>query len=140
MTLEAWAFPTANGGWRTVMIKERPGNLVYALYANSDVNRPQVYGFTSSEAFTQGTAQIANNAWTHLAATYDGSTLRLYVNGVAVGSKAMTGSLIKSTGGLRIGGNTVWGEWFKGRLDDVRVYNRSLSASEIQTDMGRAVT
>ena len=52
----------------------------------------------------------------------------------------MTGSLIKSTGGLRIGGNTVWGEWFKGRLDDVRVYNRSLSASEIQTDMGRAVT
>jgi Concanavalin A-like lectin/glucanases superfamily/Galactose oxidase-like, Early set domain/Bacterial Ig domain len=140
MTLEAWAFPTANGGWRTVMIKERPGNLVYALYANSDVNRPQVYGFTSSEVVAQGTAQIANNAWTHLAATYDGSTLRMYVNGVAVGSKAMTGSLIKSTGGLRIGGNTVWGEWFKGRLDDVRVYSRALSASEIQTDMGRAVT
>jgi hypothetical protein len=140
MTLEAWAFPTANTGWRTVMIKEQPGDLVYALYAATDANRPQIYGFAGTEVFAQGTAQIANNAWTHLAATYDGTTLRMYVNGVAVGSKPMTGSLIKSTGALQIGGNNVWGEWFKGRLDDVRVYNRALSGSEVQTDMGRAVS
>ena len=36
---------------------------------------------------------------------------------------------------LRIGGNSVWGEWFAGLIDEVRVYNRALSAAEIQQDM-----
>jgi hypothetical protein len=37
---------------------------------------------------------------------------------------------------LRIGGNNVWKtEWFKGELDELRVYNQSLSAAEIQADM-----
>jgi hypothetical protein len=38
-----------------------------------------------------------------------------------------------------LGGNLVWGEYFAGRLDDVRIYSRALSASEIQTDMNTAV-
>ena len=42
---------------------------------------------------------------------------------------------MKSTGSLGIGGNAVWGEYFKGLIDEVRVYNRALSAGEIQTDM-----
>ena len=45
-----------------------------------------------------------------------------------------------STGALKIGGNAIWGEWFKGLIDDVRVYNRPLSAVEIQDDSSRAVT
>ena len=36
---------------------------------------------------------------------------------------------------LRIGGNGVWGEYFSGRIDEVRVYNRALSPGEIQSDM-----
>ncbi len=40
-----------------------------------------------------------------------------------------------SNGPLQIGGNRVWPEWFKGQIDDVRVYNRALSAGELQTDM-----
>jgi Concanavalin A-like lectin/glucanases superfamily len=34
-----------------------------------------------------------------------------------------------------MGGNSVWGEWFGGLIDDVRIYNRALSAGEIATDM-----
>ena len=45
-----------------------------------------------------------------------------------------------STGALRIGGNDVWGEWFAGRIDEVRVYDRALSAAEIGTDMTTPVT
>ena len=42
MTLEAWVFPTALGNaWRTVALKEQPGNLVYGLYANRDTTRPR---------------------------------------------------------------------------------------------------
>jgi hypothetical protein len=35
---------------------------------------------------------------------------------------------------LRIGGNSLWGEFFQGRIDDVRIYSRGLTATEIQAD------
>jgi len=41
---------------------------------------------------------------------------------------------------LRFGGDALWSEWFQGSLDEIRVYNRALSATEIQTDMGSPIT
>jgi hypothetical protein len=51
----------------------------------------------------------------------------------------VTGAITTSTGVLRIGGNSVWGEYFKGLIDEVRMYNRALSAAEVQTDMNRPI-
>jgi len=145
MTLEAWVFPTAQGTlWRNVIIKERPGGEVYNLYANTDTGVPAVFAVRSAAPTapvgTTGTAPVPVGAWTHLAVTYDGSMLRLYVNGVQAGSKAMTGSMVTSTGALRIGGNSIWGEYFQGQIDEIRIYNRALSGTEIQADMTRPVT
>ena len=78
--------------------------------------------------------------WSHLASTYDGTTLRLYVNGTQVSQLAASGSILTSTSPLRIGGNGIWCEWFNGLIDEVRVYNRALSAAEIQGDMLRSIT
>jgi Concanavalin A-like lectin/glucanases superfamily/Domain of unknown function (DUF1929)/Bacterial Ig domain/Galactose oxidase, central domain len=139
MTLEAWVRPTTLSSWRTVMLKEQTNGLVYGLYANSDTNRPSAHAFTTREDDTRGTAQLAANTWSHLAATFDGATLRLYVNGTQVGTRALSGSLIASTGALRIGGNSIWGEYFAGLLDEVRVYRRVLTATEIQQDMNTAI-
>jgi hypothetical protein len=140
MTLEAWVQPSATlSGWNTVMLKEQTGGLVYALYGNSDTDRPSGHVFVNAEVNTRGIVQVAANVWTHLAATFDGSILRLYVNGAQVSSLAVAGSILPATGALRIGGNAIWGEYFKGMIDEVRVYNRPLSAAEIQTDMTAAV-
>jgi hypothetical protein len=140
MTLEAWVNPTSTSGWRTVLMKEKSAGLVYGLYTNSDTNRPSVHVFTSGETDTRGTAQVATNAWTHLASTFDGATLRLYVNGTLVSSKAVSGSMTSSTSALHIGGNAIWGEWFAGQIDDVRIYNAPLSAVQITADMNTPVT
>ena len=87
-TLEAWVYPTALGSaWRTVLLKEQPGQLVYALYANNDVGRPSGHMFTTGDLFTNGSSQLALNTWSHLATTWDGSTLRVYVNGTQVGTR-----------------------------------------------------
>jgi hypothetical protein len=59
----------------------------------------------------------------------------LYVNGTQVASRSVSGAIRTSSRALRIGGNTVWGEYFAGRIDEVRIYNRALSASQIQADM-----
>jgi len=44
-----------------------------------------------------------------------------------------------TSGALRIGGNSVSGEYFRGVIDEVRIYNRALAASEIQTDMSTPI-
>jgi hypothetical protein len=77
--------------------------------------------------------------WTHLAATYDGKNQALYVDGLLVASKAQTGPILASNGALHIGGNSIWGEFFQGQIDEVRIYNKALSLNEIQTDMATPI-
>jgi concanavalin A-like lectin/glucanase superfamily protein/Big-like domain-containing protein len=130
--------PSTTTGWRTAIFKDGTGDLVYGLYSNMNTNVPRaeaVIGGTSRNAV--GTAVLPTNQWTHLATTYDGANLRLYVNGLLVRTTAATGSITTSTGALRIGGNTIFSEWFAGKLDEVRVYNRALTQTELQTDMTR---
>jgi fibronectin type 3 domain-containing protein len=136
MTIGAWVNPTTLSGWRTVILKEISGGLAYGLYAYDNAPRPAAYINTGSgELAALGTAGIPLNTWSHLAATYDGTTLRLFVNGSQVGSRAVSGAIRVSTNPLRIGGNAIWGEYFNGVIDEVRIYNRALSQLEIQTDM-----
>ena len=140
MTLSAWVRPTAGGGWRTVLLKEQPGQLVYALYSSTDNNRPSGHVFTSGDMAVQGPAVLPANTWSHLAMTWDGLTMRIYVNGAQVSSGALTGTGALSASPLRIGGNSVWGEWFAGLIDEVRVYNRALTPAEIAGDRDTAIT
>ena len=74
-------------------------------------------------------------AWEHVAATYDGSTARFYVDGVEVASSPFAG-VVGNSNTWRIGayGATPAG-FFDGLVDNVRIYDRALSASEVQSDM-----
>jgi glucose/arabinose dehydrogenase len=140
-TLEAWVKPSALGGsWRTVLLKEQTGGLCYALYAHTGALGPSAHVFVGgSEPRARSSSLLPSGAWSFLAATYDGTAIRLYVDGALVGSQAVSGPITISTGALRIGGNSVWSEWFAGLIDEVRVYDRALTAGEIQIDMERPV-
>jgi hypothetical protein len=132
MTIETWIRPTALGGYRTAVIKETPTYLAYALYASTtSSNRPAVEA--NRGELIGGTAP-ALNTWTHVTGTYDGTNLRLYINGVLASTKATTQLMPNSASALYIGGNAGWGEWFSGTIDEVRIYNRALSQTEIQAD------
>ena len=141
MTLEAWVRPTTASGYRTVLLKETAGNLAYALYSSSrfgtsNVNRPSAW--ISAEGLGH-TAALPNNAWSHLATTYDGVTWRFYLNGTQVATRTFSSLIPISTGPLRIGGNAIWEEWFRGQLDEIRVYDRALTAAEVIADRDRPV-
>ena len=73
--------------------------------------------------------------WSHLAVTYDGTEVRLYLNGRLVSSRATTGRVRETSDPLWIGGNDPYGEYFEGEIDDVRVYDRALDYSELRTEM-----
>ena len=139
MTLEAWVFPTTNNGIRDIMIKEGSNVDIYNLYARNWRGRPESNAFVGGVNRTAEGAVLAANVWTHVAGTYDGATLRLYINGVQAASVAISGSIATSNGPLRIGGNSLWGEFFQGRIDEVRVYSRTLTQTEIQNDMNTPV-
>jgi hypothetical protein len=136
MTLEAWVNPSALGtDWRTVLFKTQTGGMVYSLYANQSSTRPVGQVNIGGERNAIGAAALPLNAWSHLAATFDGSSLKLYVNGSLVTTTAIAGSIPTSTGVLRLGGNAIWGEWYAGLIDDVRIYNKPLTQAQIQTDL-----
>jgi hypothetical protein len=71
--------------------------------------------------------------------TYDGATLLLYVNGVQVSSRAQTGNIVTSTNPLQIGGDSLFGQYFNGIIDEVRVYNVALTPAQIQADMSSPI-
>ena len=71
--------------------------------------------------------------------TYDGEMLRLYVNGSQASSRATTGIIKKTTAPLWIGGNQPYGEYFEGLIDQVRIYNRRLSPSEVRSEMSTPI-
>ncbi len=133
-TVMAWVYPVALSSYRTVVLKEAPGEACYYLYSGpGDV----VNGggrFTGTYVETSGGAALPLNQWTHVAMTYDGSTIRVYRNGDLVSSVARTGAFEQSASPLRIGGNSIWSEWWQGRIDEIRLYNRALTTLEIATD------
>jgi hypothetical protein len=143
MTLEAWVNPTANTGWRTAVMKETSGDLSYALYSGGATTPLSTITTTGASGYGEAPgpsgSQPADNTWTHLVGTYDGTTLKLYKNGTLISSSTRAGSIAVGTGPVKIGGNAVWGEWFKGQLDDIRIYNTALTAAQIQTAMNTPV-
>jgi hypothetical protein len=141
MTLEAWVNPTLDdASWRSVIFKERPGGMLYSLYAANGAHRPTGQVFVANaERDATGQAPVQVGTWSHLATTYDGSNVRFYANGVLAGTLPFSGSLASTTNPLRIGGNTIWGEFFSGMIDDVRIYSRALTAAEIQSDSATPV-
>ena len=135
MTLEAWVDPTTTTAtWRDAIYK---GNDNYYLEGTSDHSGVPAGGETAagSIAHTYGAGALPANAWSYLALTYDGSTLRLFVNGTLVASQAKTGSITSSTNPLSIGSDAIYGQYFNGMIDQVRIYNTALPAAQIQTDM-----
>ena len=156
MTIEAWVNPTNMSGWECILMKERgvvgEGLLSYALYAHDgaplSLGQPVPAGYvrlnpaaSTTDKAVRGTTKLTLGVWTHLATTYDGTTQRFYVNGVLVGSAnpvvaGTSNTIVQANGALRIGGDaSSTGEFFQGLIDEVRVYNRALSAAEIATDM-----
>ena len=99
MTLEAWVRPSVLGNeYRTVLLKEQSGYYAYGLYGATDNGRPSGNGVIGGvDREVRGTAALPLNSWSHLAATFDGSVLALYVNGVQTATLLGSGSIVTSS-------------------------------------------
>jgi uncharacterized protein (TIGR02145 family) len=126
-TLSVWVYLHGDtmGTYTNLMLQDSP----YHQFYLQKTNRFLSYYSNTTGTVSPGVA-ISIGQWTHCAVVSNGSTLTFYVNGDAVGAP-IAGNPGSVTGGWDIGG---WsGHTVNGKLDEVRIYDRALTANEVKS-------
>jgi hypothetical protein len=134
LTQEAWVYPRANGTWASIINRRTAGNSQgWTMEQNFTTGSLQCqYGISGTTRTANATTALTLNAWNHVACSYDGSTLRAYVNGIAEGSFGASGSISNpGSPSVYIGRNVVNADHFNGLIDMVRVYGYARTPAQI---------
>jgi hypothetical protein len=135
LTVELWLVPTVLSGiHQTVIARGSSTNNNDTWYLGLLNGRPRFW--SHGDVLLEGPSTIPLNRWTHLAVSFDGSTKRLFVNGLQVASHAGLGALVYDPAPVPVTIGADWSsngpsELFTGRVDEVALYNRALTADEI---------
>ena len=132
ITVSAWVYQTAQTNYDRILSSNWATDGSWLLSVNSSY-KPNFVIKASGAQYTAADADtISTNAWHHIVGTYDGEYVRLYVDGEAQTPIACSGCDLDNAGSvLRISeaGST---EGFAGKVDEVRIYNRALSPTEVR--------
>ena len=144
ISIEAWVKPGSKFTFSTILSTKAAGlynpGFLFAINQYNTSNGKLVFETNNAAVFSN--ASVTWDVWQHVAFTYDGTTAKMYINGVDVGTSTYnTGvNLQGSSGpafiGYLYGTNTFNGN-FKGALDEVRIWNKALTASEITAKKDR---
>lgn len=137
VSLCAWVYATSWRMLEDIITRQRNRGSTehYGLAVLGD-GRPDFFLAAAGEP--TGTGAVPLNRWVHLAATFDGRNANLYVDGARVAASVVDNLLAADVSPLIIGGNQndasgVVDETWRGLLDDVRLYDRALTAAEVAT-------
>jgi hypothetical protein len=133
VTFSAWTLPTDLSSYREIFRKECPNRLLFSYQNNGSILSLglNIGGYVECDAQIHP-AQVLDGIWHHCAATFDGRTMRVYLDGKQIASLERPGK-IAAEGDVPafIGSSSGAGEYFQGGLDDLRIYSAALSAEEI---------
>lgn len=134
MSFVAWASQDAGvSGYERVMSRDGVDRFILSL--NDNTGKPFVMLDIGGVQTVTGGSTTNDGAWHMIAATYDGATLSLYVDGALDSSLAVAGSAdIDTAKDLDFGSNANANAFLEGRIDTCRIYSRALSADEILRD------
>ena len=130
-TLGAWVFPSRSGADFPVITKVNPSRDFQLGLWEVAPHRAR-WLFWTDEVYDVGSGRVVPpEAWTHIAGLWDGDEMRIYVNGRLAGSRHWQGVEPAWTGWKMEIGAMNTQEFFQGRIDDVRIYDRALSDGQI---------
>jgi len=140
MTAEAWIYPVSypNSTWNPVVSWGPSGNSLNMILCIQNTGRPSMstWGYN----FIPGSGPTATlNQWNHIACVMNGTSVTLYMNGVPVSGTLSAMPTVQSSN-LTIGYSNLGGTYFNGKMDEVRIYNKALSQSEILANMTNTLT
>jgi hypothetical protein len=116
-SVSMWIYPTATGSFRELFSQSE----ALGFYWNG-----QEFGF--SNTLNQYSNVLSLNTWHHVVGVVNGTAITIYVEGKLNASFASEGASFQT---IKIGGDGNAGDEFPGKIDDVRIYNRALSAQEV---------
>lgn len=136
ISIEAWVKwninPASGIQWAQIInknvddqyqIQHNFNNSAFEFALRTNVNRRYVLSTTVPQ---QG-------VWYHVVGTYNGASLRIHVNGVFENAVSLSGNIVSSISPVRIGSRSSNDRFFNGDIDEVAIYNRALSATEISS-------
>ncbi|MGC4100368.1 LamG-like jellyroll fold domain-containing protein [Ferruginibacter sp.] len=138
ITLEAWVYATKNSGIQNVISKSSfTTNTGYIFPRTNDGwNTVSFYLFIAGGWRNVSVAYPSLNAWHHLAATYDGSYMRIYIDGVQATAVAQTGAIATNSNILTLGSQFGYvNEFFGGNADEFRIWNVARTPAQIAAGM-----
>ena len=125
ITIQCWIFSNTETG-KGIVAKWTQGGLKdYMLYKLTDSFNLYI------GANLRGSGVIPTTGWVNIAGRYDGSTMKTFINGVESTSSSLTGSIPNNTNVLEIGRFSGGIGTYSERIDDVKLYDRALTADEI---------
>ena len=133
ITIEAWVkpndiFDSSRTDWDGVVGK----SVQYFLDFNPDNGKLRFHLSGLSSTNLESTKASWDTVWAHIVGTWDGSIMKIYVDGILDSSQESTGTITSDTSDITVGAySTAPSDLFHGLIDEVRIYNRALSASEI---------
>ncbi|MBN2834984.1 MAG: LamG domain-containing protein, partial [Candidatus Delongbacteria bacterium] len=135
ITVEAWVNSTGYGYYTSMVTKNYYETgwsspwTTWSLWFNENTANP---GTISSQWSTASPEAVSMNEWHHMAFTYDGSVVKIYVNGAEKNSYEPTGGSITQTdGNIYIGKPEFANHSFTGSIDEVAIWDNALSGSDI---------
>lgn len=136
VTISTWLAPETLQPRYTYAVKKGvyQQNGTFAVVVDGQTMRPEVwFGLAGGSQVQAKGPEIIEGAWTHVVGVFDGTTASLYLNGALVAATTSAGALENNTSDLTFGldpeNQTVN---FNGKVDETRIYNRALSASEVR--------
>ncbi len=138
LTVEAWINADALSNTASTVSKFANGEREFSLLLlSSGVMEYSISLDGSAEQFFSGSTNLSAGTWYHIALTYDGSTMRAFVNGTADGTNSIAGTVYSGASELYIGARSEGSisRYFDGSIDEVRIWNVARSQSELQNHM-----
>ena len=144
ITLEAWIKPSNFGTeyWRNNIINKEvwvpEAGFMLRCGAGGKLNF--TLGNGSWHELVSSSAVLTANTWQHVAGTYDGSYMRIYVNGMIVDSmSAPFGNISHANTNLTLGDYAGGGRYYSGAMDEVRIWNVARSQQQLQATMNTEI-
>ena len=138
ITISSWIYPNSFGGgsagriydkWKTTFPQTG-----YAFFVDNSTGVSAI-GFGTGWAISTSVARVNNaitlNTWQHVSVTFSGTACTFYKNGYSIGTVTGLVAAVSGTENAVVGNNLSNVNYFDGKIDNLIIYSRALTASEI---------
>jgi hypothetical protein len=134
ITFGAWCFPTISNKFQHILVKNVSESRQYGMWLSQN-GTSRIFRNLNG-VVSQGDVLLSTNwgvnVWNYIILVYNGSTIKIYLNGNEVFSEAATGNIVTTNSDVNIGGEPNQSFFFSGKISNSMIYNRALTATEIQ--------